>query len=278
MAIGELVAQQDSSVNLPPLVEEQLFALAQRKANVYAKSTLVPADYRNNIGNVLIAENMARRMGADTLMVMQNLYVVHGKPSWSAQFLIACFNSCGRFSAIKYRFSGTPGKDDWGCVAYTTEALTGELIEGVKVTIGMAVAEGWATKDKSKWKTIPELMLRYRAATFLIRCTAPEIGMGLMTTDEAEDVYGERKPVSLAQLADGMSGDTEQEPLALPQHETGFDFETDLTKALASCDDLAKVNALEKQWLSKASTDEQHSALAGRCDDHRELLRKKGAK
>ena len=37
----------------------------------------------------LIAQNMARRMGADLLMVMQNLYVVHGRPGWSAQFLIA---------------------------------------------------------------------------------------------------------------------------------------------------------------------------------------------
>lgn len=168
--------------------EQKLFELAQRKAQIYAKSSLVPKEYQNNIGNVLIAENMAKRMNADTLMVMQNLYVVHGKPGWSATFLIACFNSCGRFAAIKYKFSGEAGTDAWGCVAYTTELGTGEVIEGTKITIAMAKKEGWYSKAGSKWQSMPEQMMRYRAATFLIRSTAPEIGMGLMTKDELDDI------------------------------------------------------------------------------------------
>lgn len=168
--------------------EERMFELAQRKAKVYSQSSLVPKEYVENIGNVLIAQNMANRMGADVLMVMQNLYIVHGRPGWSAQFLIATFNSCGRFSAIRYKFSGTQGKDDWSCVAYTTESRTGEVIEGSKISIEMAKAEGWHGKNGSKWRTIPEQMLRYRAATFLIRSTAPEIGMGLLTREELQDM------------------------------------------------------------------------------------------
>lgn len=169
-------------------LEEKMFELAQRKANIYAKSSLVPKEYQNNIGNVLIAENMARRMGADTLMVMQNLYVVHGRPGWSAQFLIATFNSCGRFSAIKYEFSGTPGNDDWGCVAFTTEFATGEILKGTRITMALAKKEGWVSKNGSKWQSMPEQMMRYRAATFLIRVTAPEIGMGLLTKEEIDDL------------------------------------------------------------------------------------------
>jgi hypothetical protein len=167
--------------------EERAFELAQRQAKVYSSSSLVPKDYQGNVGNVLIAQNMARRMQADPLMVMQNLYIVHGKPSWSAQFLISCFNSCGRFSAIKYRFTGSEGSPDRGCVATTTEYSTGEVIEGPMVTMAMAKAEGWSTKSGSKWATMPELMLRYRSATFLIRTTAPEIGMGLHTAEEILD-------------------------------------------------------------------------------------------
>jgi hypothetical protein len=185
--------------------EEKLFALAQRKAQVYSQSSLVPKEYQGNVGNVLIAENMARRMGADTLMVMQNLYVVHGKPGWSAVFLISCFNTCGRFSAIKYRFEGQPQTPEWGCVAYCTETATGDVIEGTKVTWGMANAEGWVSKSGSKWKTMPEQMFRYRAATFLIRSTAPEIGMGLLTKEELEDV-GRSNDVAIAPAAPGISG------------------------------------------------------------------------
>lgn len=170
--------------------EAEAFDLAQRKANLYASSTLVPAHYMNNVGNVMIAQNMAKRLGADLLMVMQNLYVVHGNPSWSAQFMVACFNQCGRFSSIKYRFEGKKGTDDYGCIAYATEISTGELCEGAKVDWNMVKAEGWSAKKGSKWKTMPEQMFRYRAATFLIRVTAPEIAMGLQSKEEIEDAKG----------------------------------------------------------------------------------------
>lgn len=168
-------------------LEKQLFELAQRKAKIYSESSLVPKEYQGNIGNVLIAENMAKRMGADPLMVMQNLYVVHGKPGWSATFLIASFNSNGKFSAIKYRFKGEPNTPEWGCQAYCTELATNEVIEGTWITWAMAQKEGWVNKSGSKWQSMPEQMFRYRAATFLIRATAPEIGMGLLTKDELED-------------------------------------------------------------------------------------------
>ena len=184
--------------------EEKLFELAQRKAKVYSESSLVPKEYQKNVGNVLIAQNMAARMGADVLMVMQNLYLVHGRPGWSAQFLIGTFNSCGRFSAIRYRFSGKQDTDDWGCTAYCVELGTQEELVGTKITIGIAKKEGWFAKSGSKWQTIPEQMLRYRAATFLIRTIAPEIGLGLHTVDELEDAgpqVDKRRPQAIAQLS-----------------------------------------------------------------------------
>ena len=164
------------------------FAMGQRMANLLASSKIVPATFQGDIASSLIALNMAQRMGADPLQVMQSLFIVHGKPSFSSAFLIACFNQCGRFSPIRYEFEGEEGTDEWGCRAYTTEKSTGEVIKGVKVTIGMAKAEGWYGKAGSKWKTMPELMLRYRSASFLIRSTAPEISLGFQTTEEVRDV------------------------------------------------------------------------------------------
>lgn len=160
----------------------------QRMAKVFVNSNLVPATFKGDMGACLIALNMANRMGADPLQVMQSLYIVHGKPSFSSAFLIACFNQCGRYTAIRYEMLGERDTDSWGCKAYTTEKSTGEVIEGVAVTIGMAKAEGWFSKAGSKWKTMPELMMRYRAATFLIRSVAPEIALGFQTTEEVRDV------------------------------------------------------------------------------------------
>lgn len=152
-----------------------------------SEATIIPETFQKKPANVLIALNMAQRMNADPLMIMQNMYIVYGNPSFSSKFLIGCFNTCGRFTSIKYEFFGTPGTDDYGCRAYATEKATNEQVKSIDVTIGMAKAEGWVDKKGSKWKTIPQLMLQYRAAAFLIRTVAPEISMGLQTIEELQD-------------------------------------------------------------------------------------------
>ena len=154
-----------------------------------SKATIIPETFQGKPANILIALNMSQRMNADPLMVMQNMYIVYGNPSWSSKFLISCFNTCGRFSSIKYEFFGTPGSDDYGCRAWATEYATGERVQGIDVTIKMAKDEGWYGKKGSKWQTMPQLMLQYRAATFLIRTVAPEISMGLQTAEELEDTH-----------------------------------------------------------------------------------------
>lgn len=166
------------------------FELMQRGAKVLSASTLVPKEYQGAEGlpNAIVALNMALRMQADPLMVMQNLYVVHGRPAWSAQFLIAAFNRCGRYSALRYEWQGKRGAKDWGCRAWAIERETGERVNGPLVTMATAESEGWTKRTGSKWLTIPELMLTYRAAAWMVRTNAPEIAMGLPTADEAEDV------------------------------------------------------------------------------------------
>lgn len=178
------VSEPVNAAVMPGFNSEGAWALAQRIAKGFASSDLVPATYKNNVANCIVALEMANRMGASPLMVMQNLYVVHGNPGWSSKFLIASFNQCGRFTAIRYEWSA----DKSECTAWATEKSTGERITGPKVTLEMAKAEQWSTKNGSKWKTMPDLMLMYRAAAFLIRTYAPEISMGLMTAEEVEDV------------------------------------------------------------------------------------------
>lgn len=171
------------------LTDSQGFELAQRAAKLLASSTLVPKDYQGNIPNCVIALNMAQRVGADPLMVMQNLVIVHGRPTWSAQFLIATVNTSGRFSALRYEFFGKPGQDDWGCRAFAIEKATGEKLVGTDVTIAIAKKEGWYAKSGSKWQSIPQQMLMYRAGSWWTRAYAPELSMGLHTADEMRDVY-----------------------------------------------------------------------------------------
>lgn len=168
------------------------FELLQRVAKAFASSTLVPEAYRGNVPNCMIALNLASRLRADELMVMQNLYIVHGNPGWSSKFLIASVNTCGRFETLRYEWRGEEGADNYGCRAWTIEKSTGERLNGVWIDWKMVKAEGWSKKSGSKWLTMADQMFIYRSAAFWQRGYAPEISMGLSTAEELHDVIDVR--------------------------------------------------------------------------------------
>lgn len=167
------------------------FEVMQRMAKMYTESTIVPDTYKENIGNCVIALDMAMRMGCNPLMCMQNLYIVHGNPAFSSKFLIATINASGRFSPLRYEFKGEEGTLEYGCrcIAYeSSDKEHKEPLHGDWITIGMADKEGWIKKNGSKWQSMPSQMLRYRAAAFWQRVYCPEISMGLITKEEADDI------------------------------------------------------------------------------------------
>ena len=174
--------------------DERSFALIQRQAAALAVSSMVPDEYKNNTANCIIAINLANRIGADALMIAQNMQPIKGKPAFSSKFLISCVNSSGKFSPLRFEFQGGPDEKEWGCRARATDKESGELLVGPWVTRTMCKAEGWWSKKSrtgeeiSKWQTMPELMFHYRAAAFWSRIYAPELTMGMHTREEIIDI------------------------------------------------------------------------------------------
>ena len=198
------------------------FEHAQRVARVLSSSTLVPEHFRGekNLGNVLIAMNYAERIGADPFMAMQNMTVIHGKPGLEGKLVISLVNHCGRFDPIEFDEIGNisqPDKDEDGCVAYATDLKSGKVLRGPKVDWAMVKAEGWLTKNGSKWKTMPGLMFRYRAATYFARTYCPEVLLGMQTKEELIDSSG-----SLS-FTKSSSGAYEAETKALSERLIGND-------------------------------------------------------
>jgi hypothetical protein len=182
-------AHQDNNQKLlSPFMSIAAFESGQRMAKALASSDLVPQQFRNNVGNTLLALEMANRLEMPVFSVLQNIYIVHGKPSFSAAFLIAVVNSSKRFDTpILFRFNDARTE----CYAY---AKKGELeIRGTTVSIEMAKKEGWWSKkdrygnETSKWQSMPELMLQYRAATFFVRMYASDLALGVKSSEELED-------------------------------------------------------------------------------------------
>ena len=166
----------------------QQFENAQRIAKALASSQLVPKEFQGQQGlaNVLVAMEISGRMGLSPLQVMQNLHVIHGRPSWSSQFIIATINGCGRFTPLDYNITGEG--DGMACQAVATEIATGKELKGPTVSIAMAKKEGWYSKTGSKWQSFPELMLRYRAAAFWGRVYVPEYLVGMKTQEEVIEI------------------------------------------------------------------------------------------
>lgn len=199
--------QQPAAVVRAGFFDLDGFELLQRVAKAFASSSLVPQQYQGNVANCMIALNLARRLNADELMVMQNLYIVHGNPGWSAKFLIACVNSCGRYESLRYEWKGAPGSDEYGCRAWTIEKSTGEKLHGAWVDWKMVKAEGWNNKSGSKWKSMPDQMFIYRSAAFWQRGYAPEISMGLSTVEELADVVDVRADGSYTVTSESLRTD-----------------------------------------------------------------------
>ena len=234
--------------------DPEQFQIAQRMSKLFAYSKLVPTTYQISevytakakenaklptdqqltakqvmeeaqmeaISNCMIALDIAQRIGAAPLMVMQNLVIIYGRPSWSSKFLIATVNTCGRFEPLRFRFTekGNLGKfnyteyvktwvsnngrgyykneavtkefdgtkiQDIECVAYTTAKGSKDVLESSPISIRMAIDEGWYLKNGSKWRTMPRQMLMYRAASFWTSAYAPELSMGMRTVEENQD-------------------------------------------------------------------------------------------
>ena len=166
----------------------QAFEDAQRIAKALASSTLIPTQFQGQQGfaNCLVALEIANRMNISPFLAMQHLHVIHGRPSWSSSFIIAMVNGSGRFSPLRFEMSGEG--DSLACYAVATDVKSEQELKGPTITMAMAKKEGWSTKNGSKWQTMPELMIRYRAAAFWGRLYASDLLLGIQSQEEVVDV------------------------------------------------------------------------------------------
>lgn len=161
-----------------------LYNNALKMAEGLAKSELVPDNYRNKPESCLIAIDVARQIGARSpIFVMQNLFIVKGKPSWSGQYCDAIVRA--NFKNVKVELSGDG--DERGCKVSAYDE-NDNFCEGTRITIKMAKQEGWFSKTGSKWQTMPDLMLQYRAFAFFARIHCPDKLLGIHDEFENLDI------------------------------------------------------------------------------------------
>lgn len=161
------------------------FKMAYQMAKALSQSTIVPQHFQRNEANCLVAISQAQKMNIDPFTVMQNMYMIQGKISWKSSFLIAMINASGKYDTELQFEEEEKAGEPYSCRCWTKK--NGRRVDGIKVTMDMAEKEGWTKKNGSKWKTLPGLMLRYRAASFFANLNCPELTSGFYTREEMLD-------------------------------------------------------------------------------------------
>lgn len=179
--------------------DPQAFQGAMNMACALADSTIIPKDYQKNPSNCLIAVEMASRLNASPMMVMQHLFVVNGRPAWSSQWIISMINNSRKYrDVLQYEMGHDPEDGGLSCTAWAVDHA-GQKVVGPKITMKMAQDEGWVSKSGSKWRTMPEVMIRYRAASFFGRLNCPDMIMGIYSREEVLDMDLEEPVVPAAE-------------------------------------------------------------------------------
>lgn len=203
-AEAHAVQEKPESLPLnPQAADDTLFREIARRAKILAQSDIVPPAFQGEKGfaNAKLAVDMAIRLGISELTVVQNLYVVYGKPGWASTFIIAMINMLPDFERLNFEI--TPEFDDKNkegkpmrnreCRAVTIDKVTGKERRGPPSSIKQAMDQGWWGKKDSKWPDMTELMLQYRAATHFARIHAPELMMGMRSVDELDDIHVDKE-------------------------------------------------------------------------------------
>lgn len=206
-----VVISEPDTIN--PFSGVQAFETAQRMAKLLSSSTMVPADYRGSLENCLVAMEFAYRTRSSVFAVMQHAVVIHGKPGWTATYLIALINQSRKFETnLDFEYDGEG--DSLQCRAFAKDRRSGKWRYGTWVSIAMAKKEGWFGRTGSKWQTMPEQMLAYRAAAFFARMHASDVVLGMQTAEELQDLGQEPQYVEGTVVGESNPVNTLREKLA----------------------------------------------------------------
>jgi hypothetical protein len=210
---------QDNNNNKTMWNDVSIMRDSWKMAEALSQTSIIPQAYSGKAGDCLIAIDIANRLCLSPIVIMQNSQVVRGNFTWKGTACKGMIDNSGKYEWTEYVETGVRGTDTWGCYLQALDKKTGKIIKGTEVSIKMAKDEGWYNKDGSKWKTMPELMLKYRASAFFMRTECAGVSMGFLTTEEIIDIGGveENKTSSLTSLLDKEIEGEKQAQLPSPQ-------------------------------------------------------------
>jgi hypothetical protein len=166
-------------------LHEETFSLAPRNlgeamefAKIIASSDMVPKDYINKPGNVLVAVQTGAEIGLKPMQSLQGISVINGRPGVWGDAMWALVISHPEYE------DSTEDKSDTSC----TITLKRRGRSAVVVTFNMEDAKKAGLAGKAgPWQTAPKRMLQLRARAFAARDLFADALKGIKSVEELRD-------------------------------------------------------------------------------------------
>lgn len=219
---------------------------ALRFADYLSKSTIVPKDFANNPGNILVAIQWGMELGLQPMQAMQNIAVINGRPSLWGDAVIALARSS---PLCEYIYESDDGE------AATCRVKRRGEEEQVR-TFSMADAKLAGLVGKSgPWSQYPKRMRQMRARAFALRDVFPDVLKGMPMAEEVQDIPPERE------LNQSLPRKTE-EPKVLPTYpDSKLDENADKWRAMIAANRTSPEHLLTNLISKYTVTPEQEERI-----------------
>lgn len=161
----------------------QSLSEAMEFAAMMSKSSIVPKDYQNNPGNILVAIQWGMELGLQPMQSMQNIAVINGRPAIWGDAMLALVRGSGLLESINEKITDT------GCVCIVKRRGEEAVIR--EFTMDDATKAGLKGKA-GPWSQYPKRMLQLRARAFALRDVFPDVLRGIHIAEEAQDIPPEK--------------------------------------------------------------------------------------
>lgn len=160
---------------------------ALRFADMLSMSSIIPKDFANNPGNIIVAIQWGMELGLQPMQAMQSIAVINGRPALWGDAVIALVRSS---PLCEYVYESLDGD-----VATCRVKRRGEDEQSRNFTMADAKAAGLTGKS-GPWTQYPKRMLQLRARAFALRDVFPDVLRGMPVAEEVQDFPAKERDVT----------------------------------------------------------------------------------
>lgn len=173
------------------VLEPTNFAEGERLAKKYESSGLADSE-----DQAFVRIQTAMALGIASVIALQHVYIVEGKPVLSAKLKLALarrnpeieYIRCTELSATRVTFEGKRKEDAAPTVVTWTIEQANAITNGKYPADHPKKGQPKPLTEKDNWVNYPAQMLTARASSQIADLLSPESGLGLVSVEEARDI------------------------------------------------------------------------------------------